>query len=106
MYVCVCVCVQLPRADRLLCFSIENVSKRLDYPAVVCRGSILAFCRCCHPTGRWRDALKAEKHGLTKKPVPGAVFESVARRPVRPATNTVQVQDFGGIMQLMCIGLS
>ncbi len=40
---CVCVCVQLPRADRLLRFSIENTSKRLDYPTVVYRGAILVL---------------------------------------------------------------
>ncbi len=51
MYACMCVCVQLPRADHLLRFSIKNVSKQLDYPAVVYRGAVLAFCRCCHPTG-------------------------------------------------------
>ncbi len=46
----------LHRADRLLRISIENVSKWLEYPAVV----ILDFCRCCHPTGglplsRWNN---------------------------------------------------
>ncbi len=82
------VCVQLPRADCVLRFSIENASKRLDYPAVVYRGAILAFCRCCHPTGRWLPALKVEKHGLIEEPLMGAVFESVARRT---ATNAVNV---------------
>ncbi len=48
-----CVRVHLPRADRLLRFSIENVSKRL----VVYRGAILAFCSSCHPTGRWLATL-------------------------------------------------
>ncbi len=84
-----CVCVQLPRADRLLRFSIENTSKRLDYPAVVHRGAVLAFCRCCHPTVRWLVALKEEKHDLIEKPLTGAVFESIARRP---ATNEVHVR--------------
>ncbi len=80
-----CVCVQLPRADRVLRFSIENASKRLDYHAVIYRGAVLAFCRCCHPTGRWLAALEAEKHGLIEA---GAVFESAARRT---ATNAVRV---------------
>ncbi len=53
-----CVCVQRPRADRLLCFSIENVSKRLDYHAIVYRGAVPACCRCCDPTGRWLAALR------------------------------------------------
>ncbi len=69
------VCVQLPYADR---FSIENASKRLDYPKVVYCGAVLAFCRCCCPTGRWLAALKAEEHSLIKKPLTDAVFESVA----------------------------
>ncbi len=86
-----CVCVQLARADRVLRFSIENASKRLDYPAVVYRGAVPAFCRCCHPTGRWLRALKVEKHGLIKEPLTGAVFESVARRTARPVTNAVRV---------------
>ncbi len=86
-----CVCVQLPRADRVLRFSIENASKRLDYPAVVYRGAVLAFCRCCHTTGRCLAALKAEKHGLIDEPLTGAVFVSVARRIAFPATNTVHV---------------
>ncbi len=64
MYVRMCVCVQLLRPDRLLHFSIENVSKRLDYLVVVDCVAILAFCRCCHPTGRWLAALWAEKHNL------------------------------------------
>ncbi len=98
-----CVCVQLPRADRLLRFSIENASKRLDYPAVVYRGAVPAFCRCCHPTGRWLPVLWAEKHGLI---VTGAVFESVARPTARTATNAVRVYGFGGIVQLMCVGLA
>ncbi len=51
--VCMCVCVQLPHADRLLRFSIKNASKLLDYPTVVYRGAIVARCGCCHPTGRW-----------------------------------------------------
>ncbi len=82
MYVCMCVCVQLPHTDHLLRFSIKNVSKWLDHPAVVYRGAVLAFCRCCHPTGRWLAALKAEKHGLIEEPLTGAVFESVARLTV------------------------
>ncbi len=85
------VCVQLPRADRLLRFSIENASKRLAYPAVVYRGAVPTFCRCCHPTGRRLPALKAEKHGLIEEPLTGAVFESVARRTARTDTNAVRV---------------
>ncbi len=50
-----CVCVQLPRADRALRFSFKNVSKRLDYLVVVCRGAVPAFCRCCHLTGRYGE---------------------------------------------------
>ncbi len=90
MYVCV-FCVQLPHTDRVLRFSIENASKRLDYPAVVYRVAVPAFCRCCHPTGRWLAALKAEKHGLIEKPLTSAVLESVARRTARPATNAIRV---------------
>ncbi len=86
-----CVCVQLPLADRVLRFSIENASKRLDYLAVVYRGAVPAFCHCCHPTGRWLPAFWAEKHGLMEKPLTGAVFESVARRTARTATNAVHV---------------
>ncbi len=70
------VCVQLARAKRLLCFSIENVSKQLDYSSVVYHGDLLAFCGCCHPTGRWLAILKTEKHGLVEKPLPGDVFMS------------------------------
>ncbi len=44
MSVCMCACVQLPRADCVLRFSIENASKRLDYPTVVYRRAVLAFC--------------------------------------------------------------
>ncbi len=93
MYVllCVCVCVQLPRADRVLRFSIENASKRLDYHTVIYHGAVLAFCRCCHPTGRWLAALEAEKHGLIDEPLMGAVFVSVARHTALPATNAVRV---------------
>ncbi len=101
-----CVCVQRPRADRLPRFSIENASKRLDYPAVVYCGAVLAFCRCCHLTGRWLAALKAEKHGLIEVPLTGAVFVSVARRKALPATNVVHVYGFGGIVQLMCVWLA
>ncbi len=86
-----CVYVLLPRANRVLHFSIENASKRLDYPAVVYRGAVLAFCRCCHPTGRWLAALKVEKHGLIDEPLMGAIFVSVARRRALPATNAVRV---------------
>ncbi len=89
-----CVCVQLPRADHLqnvLCYSIENASKWLDYPVVVYCGAVPAFCRCCHPTGRRLPALKAEKHGLIEEPLTGAVFESVARHTARRATNVVRV---------------
>ncbi len=78
-------------SDRLLRFSIENASKRLDYPAAIYCGAVPAFCRCCHSTGRWLAALKAEKHGLIEKPLTGAVFVSVARRTPRPATNAVRV---------------
>ncbi len=48
--------------------------------------------------------LKAEKHGLIEKPLTGAVFDSVARCTVHPATNMVHVcvQGFGGFMQLLC----
>ncbi len=97
------VCVQLPRADRVLRFSIENASKQLDYPAVVYRGAVPAFCRCRHPTGRWLPALWAEKHGLIDEPLTGAVFESVARPTARTATNAVRVYGFGGIVQLKCV---
>ncbi len=86
-----CVCVQLPRADRVLRFSIENASKRLDYAAVVYRGAVLAFCHCCHSTGRWLAALEAEKHGLIDEPLTGAVFVSVARRTALPAIIAVRV---------------
>ncbi len=103
MYVCMCVCVQLARADRVPRLSIENASKRLDYPAVVYRGAVLAFCRCCHLIGRWIAALKAEKLGLIDEPLMGAVFVSVASRTVHPATNTVCMQGIGGIVQLKCV---
>ncbi len=43
VHVCLCACVQLPRAYRLLRFTIENVSKGLDYPTLVYHGAILAF---------------------------------------------------------------
>ncbi len=71
------VCVFVPRADRVLCFSIENASKRLDYPAVVYRGAVPAFCSYCHLTGKWLAALWAEKYGLIEEPLTGAVFESI-----------------------------
>ncbi len=86
-----CVCVQLPSADRVLRFSIANASKRLDYLAVVYRGAVPAFCSCFHPTGRWRAALWAEKHGLIEEPLTGAVFKTVARHTARTATNAVRV---------------
>ncbi len=86
-----CVCVQLPRADRVLRFSIKNASKQLDYPAVVYRGAVLAFCRCCHPTGRWLAALKAEEYGLIEEPLTDAVYMSVTRHAVLPATDAVLV---------------
>ncbi len=86
-----CACVQLPRADRLPRFLIENASKRLYYPTVVYRGAVPAFCRCCHLTERCLAVLKVEKHGLIEEPLTGAVFESVARRTVLPATNAVRV---------------
>ncbi len=69
-----CVCVQLPRADRALRFSIENASKQLHDPAVV-----------------YLATLKAYKHGLLDKPLSGAVFMFVARRTALPATNAVRV---------------
>ncbi len=97
-----CVCVQPPHVDCVPCFPIENASKRLDYPALIYRGAVLAFCRCCNPTGRWLAALKADKHDLIKEPFAGAVFKSVARRTARPATNAVRVCGLGGIVQLMC----
>ncbi len=78
-----CVCVQLPRADRVLRFSI----KQLDYPAVVYRGAVLAICRCCHLTERWPAALLAEKYGLIEEPLRGAVFEFAARRTAPLATD-------------------
>ncbi len=40
MYVCMYVCVQLGRADHLPRFSIENVSKWLEYPALDYSGAI------------------------------------------------------------------
>ncbi len=91
MHACMCVCVQLPRADRVLRFSIENATKGLDYAAVVYRGAVPACCRCCRPTGRWLAALWAEKHGLIEEPLTGAVFVSVARPTARTATNVVRV---------------
>ncbi len=72
-----CVCVQPPGADRVLRYSIENASKRLDYPAAIYRGAVLDFCRCCHPTGRWLAALWVEKHGLIEELLTGAVFKRV-----------------------------
>ncbi len=57
--------------------SQQSLSKRLDYPAVVYRGAVLAFCRCCHPTGRWLAALKAEKHGLIEESLTGAVVKGM-----------------------------
>ncbi len=47
--------------------------------------------------------LKVEKHGLVEKPLPGAIFEVIARRTY---TNVLGVQSFGGIMQVMCVGLA
>ncbi len=87
----ICVCVQLPRADRLLRLSIENASKRLDYSTVVYRGAVLSFYRCCHPTGRWLPTLKAEKYGLIEEPLTGAIFESVASHTACPATIAARV---------------
>ncbi len=72
VHVCMCVCVELPRAYRLLRFTIENVSKGLDYPMVVYHGAILAFCGCSHQTGMRLATLKAEKHDVIKKPLMGA----------------------------------
>ncbi len=83
----ICVRIHLPCADRLLRFSI--VSKKLDYPAVVCCRAILAFCRCCHPTGRWLATLKTMKNCLMEEPVTGAVFELVASCTARPAINSL-----------------
>ncbi len=102
----VCVFVSNCPADGLLRFSIENASKRLDYPAVVYREAVPAFCRCCHLTGRWLPALWAEKQGLIEEPLTGAVFESVARPTARTATNAVRVWGFGGIVLLMCVWLA
>ncbi len=34
---------------------------------------------------------KADKHGLIREPLTGAVFESVVRHTGRPATNVVHV---------------
>ncbi len=102
-HVCICVCVFNRPTLR---FSIENASKRLDYPVVVYRGAVPAFCRCYHLTGRWLAALWVEKHGLIEEPLTGAVFESVARRTARTATNAVCVQGFGGIVQLLCAWLA
>ncbi len=84
MYVCML-------STRPLLFLIENVSKWLDYPVVVHRGLVLAFSSCCHPTGKLPVTLKAEKHSLIEEPLIGAVFESVARHTVRPATNAIRV---------------
>ncbi len=93
-------CVQLSHVDRLLRFSIENVSKRLDYPAVVCRGAIPAFCRCCNPTGRWFATLKAEKHGLIEKPLPGAIFQLVVQ--TRYVCRVLEES----CMHFVCVGLA
>ncbi len=91
MYVCVFVFNCPTLIVYYVFLSIENASKRLDYLAVVYRGAVLAFCCCCHPTGRWLAALKAEKHGLIEEPLTGAVFESIATRRACPAMNAVCV---------------
>ncbi len=85
------VCVFVFNRPALLRFSIENTSKRLDNPAVVYRGAVPAFWRCCHPTGRWLVALWVEKQGLIEELLTGAVFESVTRRTACTATNVVRV---------------
>ncbi len=106
VHVCMCVCIQLPRADCLLRFSIKNASKWLDYPVVVYRRAVPVFCRCCHLTGRWPPALKAEKHGLIEESLTGAVFESVARHTVHPATNAIGPKDLINVhMVSLCPGL-
>ncbi len=91
VHVCMHVYLQLPRADHVLRFSIEDASKRLDYLAVVYHEAVPAFCHCCHPTGRWLPTLWVQKHGLIEEPLMGAVFESVARRTSRTATSAVPV---------------
>ncbi len=45
---------------------------------------------------------KVGKHGLVEKPLPGAIFEVVARRT---DTNVLGV-GFRGIMQVMCVRLA
>ncbi len=103
MYVCFC-----STAPRWLCTTFLNW-ERLQaawLPVVVHRGAVLAFCHCCHPTGRWLAALKVEKHGLIEERLTSAVFELVSKRTARPPTNAVRVWCFGGIVQLMCVWLS
>ncbi len=102
MYVCLC---SPAHTDRVLSFSIENASKRLNYREEVYCGAVLAFCRCCHPAGRWLATLKVKKHGLIDKPLTGAVFVCVARRTTLPAPKAVRVYGFGGIVQLRCVWL-
>ncbi len=68
---CVCVCVQLPRTDCLLCFSIENASKRLDYPAVVYHGAVPAFCRCSVLSSDRKVAARSQ--GGETRPNRGAI---------------------------------
>ncbi len=105
MYVCVFV-FNCPALIVRYVSQSKNASKRLDYHAVIYRGAVLAFCRCCHPTGRWLAAFEAEKHGLIDEPLMGAVFVSVTRRTALPATNEVRVYGFGGIVQLRCVWLA
>ncbi len=57
------VCVFVFNRPALIVYYVSP-SKRLHYPAVVYRGAVLVFCRCCHPTGRWLAALWAEKYSL------------------------------------------
>ncbi len=74
-----------------LLFTTTSYFSPPDYPVVVYRGALLALCRCYHPTERWLATLKTEKHSLVEEPLTGAIFESVARRTVCPATNAVRV---------------
>ncbi len=99
-HICVCVCVQQPHADRIPRFTIEYVSKRLDYPTVVYRGALLAFCHCCRPTGRWLATLKAEEHGLIEEPLTGAIFELGSNTSSYKSGMCVMCV---GIMHLMCV---
>ncbi len=85
------VCVFVFNCPALIVYYVSQSRTPSSCLPTVYRGAVLAFCRCCHPTGRWLAALKAEKHGLIEEPLMGAVFESVARRTVFPATNAIRV---------------